>query len=459
MKKMKTWNQLFVRHGWVMERIEGNVFDCKNETKANLAFLLDCLNEAGVQYRFTGSTLEFLENTFDENLLIPVLECEERGVTGRVGRYEDKEQLVLRDLDTYISGVVRQLERLGFPTVYSCDGHERRRPFIAILKDGDINQLEELLLVLGVASRVNRDRRQHDTVYLQTNRTFLLDLAESLSLVEPDWLTEGPDFIKEELFYIMLEELLNVPGASGNEEAIRAVVKEKLAPFVDRMTTDRHGNLLAEKVYRTGNGPVIMLNAHLDIVTELVPGRQIVKEDGVWRSDKGILGADDRAGVAITLQIAKNLAKSSFNGKVKFVFTVKEECGLVGASLVDEYFLWDVDAAFVVDRRGTGDIVTSCGGYIPFCNEAFGHCIEEIAERTATGKWACTAGGSSDTRIWAAHGIQSVNLSVGYWNEHTEDESLDVGACYQTVSLLEGVFEHSRDIRTIARRTGLQDVM
>ena len=375
-----------------------------------------------------------------------------------IGRYGDRKKPVLRELDTYISGIVRQLERLGFPTVYSCDGHDRHRPHIAIMKDGNADQLAELLGVLGVVCRVN-DRRDHDIVYLRTNRASLLDLAESLSLIQPDWLAEGEDFIKEQLFYVMLEELLTVSGASGNEEAIRTVVKDKLAPFVDRITTDRHGNLLAEKVYRTGNGPVIMLNAHLDNVEELVPGRKIMKEDGLWRSDKGILGADDRAGVAVILQIARNLAQSSFNGKVKFVFTVKEECGLVGASQVDEYFLWDVDAAFVVDRRGTGDIVTSCGGYIPFCNEAFGRCIEEIAVKTTTGKWACTAGGSSDTRIWAAHGIQSVNLSVGYHHEHTENEMLDIGACYQTVELLEGVFENARDIRAIARRNRLQGVM
>lgn len=459
MKKMKTWNQLFVLHGWALNRGERNLFDCQRETKANMAFLLDCLNEAGVQYQYTGSMLELPENPVDENLFLPLFDFEGRGITESVGRYEEKGQLVLRDLDTYISGVVRQLERLGFPTVYSCDGHDRHRPRIAIMKNGSADQLAELLLVLGVACRVNYNRRQHDTVYLHTNRTSLLDLAESLSLVKPDWLSKGLDFIKEQLFYVMLEELLHVSGASGNEEAIRAVVKEKLAPFVDRITTDRHGNLLAEKVYRTGNGPVILLNAHLDIVEELVPGRQIVKENGVWRSDRGILGADDRAGIAVILQMARNLAQSSFNGKVKFVFTVQEECGLVGASQVDEYFLWDVDAAFVVDRRGTGDIVTSCGGYIPFCNEAFGRCIEEIAEKTAVGKWACTAGGSSDTRIWAAHGIQSVNLSAGYRNEHTEDETLDVGACYQTVGLLDGVFEHSREIHAIVRRTGLPDVM
>ncbi|MFC5602699.1 M20/M25/M40 family metallo-hydrolase [Sporosarcina koreensis] len=459
MKRMKTWNQLFVRHGWAMEMIEENLFNCKYETKANLAFLFDCLKEAGVQYQYDGSILELKDNPIGEDMILPILDFEGRGVTESVGRYEDKEQLALRNLDTYISGVVRQLVRLGFSTVYSCDGHNRRRPHVAIMKDRDADRLADLLIVLGFDCTVNSDRKTHDMVYFRTNRTALLDLAETLSLVEPDWMDEDGNFIKEQLFYVMLEELLNVPGKSGNEKRIRSVVEEKLAPFVDRITTDRHGNLLAEKVYRSGNGPVIMLNAHLDIVEELVPGRQIVKEARVWRSDKGILGADDRAGIAVILQIARNLAQSTFSGKVKFVFTVKEECGLVGASQLDEYFLWDVDVAFVLDRRGAGDIVTSCGGYIPFCSKEFGRCIEEIAEKTTKGEWACTAGGSSDTRIWATHGIQSVNLSVGYQHEHTEDETLDVGVCYQTVELLEEIFEHARNIRATVRRIGLEDVI
>ena len=70
MKKMKTWNQLFVRHGWVMDMMEENLFDCRRETKANLAFLFDCLNEAGVRYQFNGSVLELPRTPIDENMFL-----------------------------------------------------------------------------------------------------------------------------------------------------------------------------------------------------------------------------------------------------------------------------------------------------------------------------------------------------------------------------------------------------
>ncbi|MFC0271789.1 hypothetical protein ACFFIX_10015 [Metabacillus herbersteinensis] len=65
--------------------------------------------------------------------------------------------------------------------------------------------------------------------------------------------------------------------------------------------------------------------------------------------------------------------------------------------------------------------------------------------------WKCTAGGSSDTRIWEEHGIQSVNLSAGYSNEHTDSETLDVEACYEVTKLVDGFFGKSRELRGVLR--------
>ena len=138
---------------------------------------------------------------------------------------------------------------------------------------------------------------------------------------------------------------------------------------------------------------------------------------------------------------------------------MQEEVGLIGASNVEEHFLWDVDAAFVLDRRGTNDIVVSCGGYVAFCDEVFGQLIESIAVKTTSVAWRCIDGGSSDTRIWAEHGVQSVNLSVGYLHEHTEDERLDVAACYETTVLLEGIFEQVQKIRRVIRGNRVRAVV
>ncbi len=141
---------------------------------------------------------------------------------------------------------------------------------------------------------------------------------------------------------------------------------------------------------------------------------------------------------------------STFSGKIKLVFTVEEEAGLVGASKVDEYFLWGTHATIVVERRGTSDIVTSCLGTIPFCEDGYGEFIEQVAKEADLTDWKCTQGGSSDTIIWASHGIQSINLSVGYYHEHTDAECLDIRACYKTTQLLRMFLEKERElVRTL----------
>jgi tripeptide aminopeptidase len=137
-----------------------------------------------------------------------------------------------------------------------------------------------------------------------------------------------------------LEQLLSIAGESGDEGNVRQFVMQQLRHHVDYMTVDHTGNILAQKTYGNGNGPTILLNAHLDTVDRIETGRNIVKNGAIWSSDKGILGADDRAGVAVILELAQRLHYLGFNGKVKFIFTVEEEIGLIGAKSIDEYFLW-----------------------------------------------------------------------------------------------------------------------
>ena len=58
---------------------------------------------------------------------------------------------------------------------------------------------------------------------------------------------------------------------------------------------------------------------------ELVPGSKIIKENGRWYKDKGILGADDWAGIALILELLDELRVNKFNGAIKVIFTVEEE--------------------------------------------------------------------------------------------------------------------------------------
>ncbi|WP_144555110.1 M20/M25/M40 family metallo-hydrolase [Bacillus sp. X1(2014)] len=447
---MKSWNQLFIRQGFMVEEVRPNVFHCLKETEDNMAFLLESLDSLAVSYTLEKGLLTLHGPTIAEETWINGVDYEYRGRGGDLWFRPGLDQPKVKELDTYISGIVRQLNRLGFYTNMSCDGHERRNPRLSFIDNVDVEMVTEIFLAVGVSGIHwgNRGVR----LSMNISRSALLDIAEKLSSIRKELLKNGADFIRKQFFFSQLEQLLSIPGESGDEDKVRQFVMEQLKNHVDYMTVDHTGNILAQKKYGTGHGPTILLNAHLDTVERIEEGRKIVMDGLNWSSDRGILGADDRAGIAVILEAAKRLYTSDFNGIVKFIFTVEEEIGLIEARSVDEYFLWDVDAAIVVDRRGSGDIVTSCGSYQSFCHENYGKFFEEAAIRIGIAGWKTTAGGSSDTRIWAMQGIQSVNLSAGYSHEHTSSETLNIEACYNTAALIIEVFRDYRNLQRTLRQ-------
>jgi len=79
----------------------------------------------------------------------------------------------------------------------------------------------------------------------------------------------------------------------------------------------------------------LMLCAHLDTVP--VAGRiEVVQTDGVLRTaGETILGADDKAGVAVLLELATRAVAAPPPVGLELVFTVAEEHGLRGANELD----------------------------------------------------------------------------------------------------------------------------
>lgn len=62
---------------------------------------------------------------------------------------------------------------------------------------------------------------------------------------------------------MLLERLSNACGVSGQEDEVRELLKQELAPYANDMWTDSLGNL----VIRKGDGPIkVMLDAHMDEV-------------------------------------------------------------------------------------------------------------------------------------------------------------------------------------------------
>ncbi len=140
-------------------------------------------------------------------------------------------------------------------------------------------------------------------------------------------------------------QLMAIPGASGNEADVADFVRRRLrmagapttailedsAPKQSPMA-GKTGNLVL-KLPGTYRAPRRLLMAHLDTVPICV-GSQPVRKAGriVSANPQSGLGADDRAGVAVTLHTAMQILRYRVpHPPLTFLWTVQEEIGLQGA--------------------------------------------------------------------------------------------------------------------------------
>lgn len=386
----------------------------------------------------------FLEDV-DESLWLEALARASKQVPsiGREGLVDPrKSELPLASIDLYMRGIVRWLNELGIHTALCCDGHGELTPYVALLQPPTEKQKNQLACCLPDGLTLRWQRRRFLLESPDRRHTFKLlpDFAERLhQLVEQPELVTRYEAAKFKDRYLL--KWLNIPGASGRESKIRHELYRHLRVLADEVYTDPCGNVLATRY--CGDGPTVLLSAHMDVYQELDFGREIVEEGTRLMSTSGILGADDRAGIAIALYLLGRVRQTNFRGTLKLAFTVQEEIGLVGARNMDPSFLRDTDAAIVIDRRGRRDIVTSCQGIIPFCDASYGRLFEVAGELAGMDDWNMTEGGSSDAIVFAQQfGIPTVNLSAGYLHEHTDNETLDYVAAYETATLIETVLHH-----------------
>lgn len=355
------------------------------------------------------------------------------------------EELPYYAFDPYIRGIVRWMNELGMMTRMCCDGHGEGRAYVEM--DGFLTGRQMRLLKLCIPTdsairvRFLKGSRGHKVIfdYTQAEQNELLGIAETLFKMAND--EEYIRMLELEQFKHRMFEWLEVPGESGREQKVRRRLTSSLRKLTDEQQIDEAGNLLA--TVRHGEGPTILLSAHMDTVERIKRGRVIHQEGTILTSSEGILGADDRAGIAAILELLERLPRTNFSGTIKVAFTVEEETGLCGARGIDQEFIRDVDAAIVLDRRGTRDIVTGCRGMFDFCEASYGELFERAGRLVGMDDWEATRnGGSSDAKIFAEFGIASVNLSIGYRDEHTDFEEVDYCATFETVVLVETVLSH-----------------
>lgn len=162
-------------------------------------------------------------------------------------------------------------------------------------------------------------------------------------------------------------------------------------------------------VYAKGDLPVL-LTAHLDTVHEALPKHVTVTNEGVISSPNGI-GGDDRCGVFIILSLLKET-----DLRPSILFCEDEETGGEGS---DKFcltgFIRDLENLnflIEIDRQGKDDAVFyNCG------NAEFMSFVEkETGFHEAWGTF------SDISNLSPECGVASVNLSCGYYKQHTKEE-------------------------------------
>lgn len=158
----------------------------------------------------------------------------------------------------------------------------------------------------------------------------------------------GYRMINEERLLKEFLELVQVDSETKNEAEIAKVLKQKFSELGvevvedDTTATTGHGagNLICTLKGSKEQVDTIYFTSHMDTV---VPGKGIkpsIKDGYVVTDGTTILGADDKAGLAVMLEVVRVLKEQSIpHGTIQFIITVGEESGLVGAKALDPSLL------------------------------------------------------------------------------------------------------------------------
>jgi len=168
----------------------------------------------------------------------------------------------------------------------------------------------------------------------------------------------------------LFAELCAIPSPFGRERAcadrvaaeLRGLNLEVVEDGVAEEAGAECGNLLARIPGRSGR--TILLCAHLDTVPHGdVPIEPVVVDDGWENANHAILGADNKAAVAVLLAVAHRAAIEGAPVGLELVFTVSEENALAGAQALDRDAL-QADWGYVFDHATPiGEVVMASPTY------------------------------------------------------------------------------------------------
>lgn len=180
-------------------------------------------------------------------------------------------------------------------------------------------------------------------------------------------------------------------------------------------------------LYAEGDLPVLLV-AHMDTVHKQPVETICFSKDGRFMMSPEGIGGDDRCGVHMILEIIRE-------SRCHVLFTEDEEIGCIGArAFAAGKIRPQVNYIVEVDRRGSNDAV------FYLCDNP------EFAEFVCSFGFETARGSFSDISVIApALGVAAVNISAGYYNEHSRHECIDLAAMERNIGLLREMVQSSAE--------------
>lgn len=161
----------------------------------------------------------------------------------------------------------------------------------------------------------------------------------------------------------------------------------------------------------------VLLNAHMDVFYTYPYETPV--------------GYDDKAGIAAILGIVSVFKDMP----IKILFTTQEETmGPGGVLIVKPSFYDNVDCCIVLDRMGNSDIIDEYLGK-KICDKKFAWNLLGVGNDLGV-SYKIRAGTYSDAYIIAENVKNVVNMSIGYYNPHTQHDYLKIEETVNTAKVV-----------------------
>ena len=274
----------------------------------------------------------------------------------------------------------------------------------------------------------------------------MLDAGDGMKVIKREKTFDFASFNLDRLI-----ELVDVYAPPKEEKPMADFVEPLLAKYCEYTDRDSIGNLYA---FRKGdpNAPTILLSAHQDTVLFPPQEKYYIVQNGYLQLNKDflerdrysgsirsvVLGGDDRCGIEIILSIIE-----TYDGplNIKIILSTREEIGGEGIADVRRDFFQNLRFGLVLDRKFSGDIVTSIERQTLCTKKLYQHVLQS-GVRANVKDLRETVGSFSDAYFLSKRlKIDCVNMSVGYYQPHTSLERIDLYAFNNSVRWVKEILE------------------